>query len=283
MQIYVDPCVGSKHIVDPLRLMLEGMHEVDLKPRKFGDVTWCVDAPDGPMDVAVELKRCDGSSRDLLDSIKSGRLIEHQIPGLLTRNRVVYLLIQGQWQPHMKYRGRSVVKDEDYGALEVYTGFRKKRGWGQSEWTKTGWKYDAVIGFLSTLEHTLGVRVWHTRDAKETLWWLRSKIKWWAKPYDKHKSAQAWAGISAMNHMPTTRKPSTVELFAAMLPGIGQTRATEVARRFKTIRAMMISKPDDWVGIRGAGATTAGKKRPGLTLESVKPIMGVFDELHLER
>lgn len=266
MLITVDSRVGSKHLEKPLSKALGNVHRVTKGKLEFADIAWDCDGPeDSTLRIGVELKTIS----DLLQSLTApSRLVEHQIPGLLGHYNVVYLLIEGIWRPRAD------------GLIEVDTGWTSRSGWHRENWRTWGWRYEHVMGILTTLESKLGIRMWPPRTRIETMAWLQSKIKWWSKGWDEHKSGEAWCGTDLLGSGVIVRRPSRVERFASILDHVGREKALPVARRFSTIRAMVNAELEEWVGIRPKGTTRLGRKRPGITLEMAKGIVRGFDEKH---
>lgn len=270
MKITVDGRTGSNTLVKPLSELLAGSNQVVSGQLKFGDIAWTSTDREGePLPVAVEFKKIP----DLLDSIfgDNPRFIDHQLPGLVGRYRVVYLLIEGRWRAN-----------KDTGALEIKSGKVGRKGWeSKSLWHTSGYLYESVMGALSTIECHPGVLVGHTGDRVETLWWLRSHIKWWSKGLGHHKTCRPRSGTDILGGRYDMRSPSEVERVAAVLPGIGAERAEAAAKRFKTMDALINSTPEQWVGLRSSERLTeAGRKYPGLNEEQAKRVVAAFTKLH---
>lgn len=283
--VYVDSRTGSKHLARPLQQLLGNAFKVKVCEMEFGDIVFSGEGPFGPVTIRVELKTIS----DLLDSLATRRIIEHQLVGLMDANEtdVGWLLIQGSWRPHLTLRkgghGFDVVMTKDHGKLEIFAGMAGKRGWLRSKWRMSGWSYEAVNEILLGMRSKYNVNIWRTVTLEETLCWLVSQIKWWDKPWDEHKSAEAWAGQDCFGQVAHIRRPSMIEKVAANITGIGQKRALLVARRFKTVRNIVNSDPEDWVGIRSPGPSKSGGKKPQITLSQAQLICAAFDEEHVER
>jgi len=226
--ILVDDRVGSKEL-----LPLFPHNMATLTRLEYADLAFTGCGPDGvPYNIGVERK----TIRDLVNSMISGRLSGHQLPGLLNSYHVVYLVVEGIYRPG------------DDGALEL---------WGRSGWyTLTPVvMYDAVINFCNTLAVVTWVHVFQTGTDRETVKLVRALERWWEKEYEKHSS-----------HI-RSRTPETVYLFkptfkqtvAASLPGIGTEKAKAVCVAFPTVEAMATAEVGDWVKVPGVGKGIAEK------------------------
>lgn len=290
-RIYVDTRIGSKHLAQPLSVLLGQSYKVKLKEMDASDVTWIGEGPDRPVRVKVELKNIS----DLLQSLESGRLIEEQIPKL-TENAdgdVVWIVVEGLWRPITHWRkvpnpngGKpttQLVQMPDSGLLEIYSGMAGRRGWLKATWRKSGWRYDNLMEILIGLRTRFNINIWRTATVDETIWWLKSQISWWNKPWDEHKSGEAWCGQNLFGQLSFLRKPSIVEKVAATLTGIGEKKALPVAQHFGTIRRMIAAEAEDWVGIRSSKPTKTGRKSPPITLSQAILIQNQLDLEHKDR
>lgn len=263
MLVTVDCRVGSKHFIEGsrhLKLTLPKVllppHRVKLSELPAGDFEWLGNGPDGLIPVVGELVKIG----DLLGKIETRRLTDEQLPKLLDRAKVVYLIVEGRWRP------------QPDGELDVYEGGVGFRGWKKQEWRPSGFKYDSVNGILMSLQAFPRVITVRTLDENETCHWVASAAKWWDKPWEEHRSFEAWSGTTIFGQGFSTQKPKLVQQVAALLPGIGQKRARQVARKFGSIRRLVGATLEDWIGIK----SDTGKTK--LTARAAQVIQEALDE-----
>lgn len=288
--VKVDCREGSKHLYSPLCQMLDSRSEVREAKLRFADVNWTGGGPDDSViTVGVELKTIP----DLLNSLESNRLVEHQLPGLQARYDVAWLLIEGRWRPNLVRRAQQIILNDKHGYLDIYSGMAGRRGWLRQVWRQSGWKYAPLMQIICGLSYRFGIRSWRTDDRNETLWWLVSQIEWWRKKWHEHHSGEAWAGYNAFGHMQKLRRPSRVEKFIALFDGIGKDKALPIARKLRTIRNAVNVPMEDWIGLGPDGLTKPKRQKDGsmskprkkacLTKTSAMFIQRQLDEPHGKR
>lgn len=85
----VDPREGSNNLVEPLSMMGVPVRRETLE---YGDVAFVGRGPsESSLPVGIEYK----SVSDLLTSWQDGRLLGHQLPGMLNCYTINYLLVEG--------------------------------------------------------------------------------------------------------------------------------------------------------------------------------------------
>lgn len=204
----------------------------------YGDAAFLGKGPDGEVEVGVERKKIG----DLLNSIATGRLGGHQLPGLLSSYHKVYLIVEGEW------RANPIT-----GIVEAP---RRKGMWVD---ISKGRKFrgDEVWAFLTTMENT-GVIVRTTRNMTETCRMIENLERWWNKEWDKHRSHLAMhkrpMGMAAVL---TTSPPSLLRRIAAELPHIGVDRSRLVERHFRSVVHMINAEEEEWMEVEGVGKVTA--------------------------
>lgn len=268
MKIKVDSRVGSKHLVEPLIKLckLQGnKHTVEQTTLPYGDFAFTAMGPDdSPLPIGIELCKVP----DLLQKLKSERFTAHQLPGLLDSYQVVYLVIEGRYKAHAD------------DSLAVYAPSQRRYGWGKTDWQPSGFRYSSVANFLNSLAAFPRVIVVKTWDETETTNWLKCTADWWSKPWEEHSGFSSWAGQDVLGNPLTFRKPSLVEQFVALLPGIGKDKARIVADKFGSIRRVVNARVEDWVGIRPPGKTATGRAKQSITLASAEEIQRALDKKH---
>lgn len=202
----------------------------------FGDASFTGNGPDGPVEIGVERKRIG----DLINSIMSGRLSGHQIPGMLETYYRAYLIIEGlcKENPHT-------------GVVEVRRGIE----WKEIRTGTRTMRVRDIFLYLTTLEIMTGVIVRKTTGIKGTAAQITWLSDWWGKKWEEHK------GHLAIYKQPPPaallKKPSVLRMMAAELPSIKWKRSLAVAEYFGSIKAMVNSTEEQWLEIEGIGKATA--------------------------
>lgn len=227
--IYVDKRQGSIELVVPLQT--RGV-SVEITTLEYADACFIGHGPGGH-DVLVGIER--KTIRDLLQSMTSGRLSGHQLPGLVQHYAYRWLLVEGRY------------RESADGFVEI-------------PW-KTGWEtvrvtYSAVESFLLTVGLKAGVTVQRTYDLRGSAAWLALLHQWWTgKAWKEHRSHLAL-------HQPSDQglwsKPGLVHRMAAQLPGIDE-KAAVVAQHFRTVSEMVQASEGAWRQIPGIGKVTAAR------------------------
>lgn len=233
--ILVDSRVGSKHLAGEFDSLGVGY---ELTQLEFGDCSWLGKSESGPVAVGVELKNV----QDLLNSIRSGRLSGHQVPGLLDRYQHTWLVVEGVYRPRRD------------GLCEVLHG----RTWGPLVQGKHPVFYNEVEGYLTTLAVHAGIHTKHTGSPRETAQFLSLLYDWWQK--DKHKSLQTIyrpkeGGNSIRRESDWEKR---MKLTAKGLqPGFGWERVKGIVGEFDSVADMINASEDRWKEIPGIGKKLA--------------------------
>jgi ERCC4-type nuclease len=225
--VYVDSRVGSKDMILPLQ---QRRVPVELTTLLFGDLAIVGNGADGPVMIGVERKKI----RDLLNSLTTGRLSGHQLPGLVEHYAHRWLLVEG------------IYRESVDGLIEVPCGGR--------DWETIRFQWKALEAYLVTLTMRGGLHVQRTYSQAESAGWIEALWRWWTgKDWDEHRSHLAL-------HQPEDAavwfKPNLVHRWAAQLPGIDE-KAAMVARVFKTPLEMALAGETEWRTIPGIGKVTA--------------------------
>lgn len=231
--IFVDDREGSKELVD---LVTDGI----LTRLEFGDAFFIGNGPDGDVDVGIERKRIG----DLVNSISTGRLSGHQIPGLIKTYNKVYLIVEGVW------RGNPT-----NGELQVESG--RARNWRELDRGGRTFSFNGIWAYLCTLEEMTGVKVRITRHINDTCATVEAMYRWWSKPWKSHKGHLQMHKIGIPAPTFNVEKPSLVRRIAAELKYVGWQRSLLVEKHFPTVEAMMDSPMEEWLKIEGFGKITA--------------------------
>lgn len=230
--ILVDRRIGSGDLID---LLPTGLALLDTL--RFGDVAFLGQGPNStPVRIGIELKALG----DACASIRSGRFAGHQLPGLLQDYDRVYVVVEGMYRPGPE------------GELQTF-----RRGqWGTAEWGHVAWMYSELDGWINSITEHAAIRVKRTSSRKETAAVVLGLYRWWSKKYELHKSH---VGFDESGKHSLLVKPGLVRRVAAELPMIGWERSGAVAEKFKTVRDLANSQPQDWTSIEGIGKVIANR------------------------
>ena len=228
--IFIDDRIGSKELADLINNAI-------LTSLEFGDCMFYGNGRDGEVEIGIERKRIG----DLVNSIMTGRLSGHQLPGLISHYYRVYIIVEGI------LREDPVTKE-----LQIWITGNK---WGHMDRGGRKFALRDVWNYLSTLEIMTGVIVRQTRNAGDTARHIEYLKHWWDKPWDQHHGHLQLHKLTS----PTVylEKPSLLRRIASELPGIGWARARAVDENFGTVKAMVEASEKDWIKIEGIGKVIA--------------------------
>lgn len=237
--IYIDKRIGS----NDLQKYIKGSMLVAMD---YGDVAFTGNGPEGVVSIGWERKVIT----DLIGSIQSGRLVGHQLPGMMEKYDVCYLIVEGVFRADYKS-----------GELLIARG----KNWYSFNTGKRRWTMEGVCSFLTTLETFAGIKVRITPSAKATATMIEMTHHWWQKEWSEHHGHLSMhKGASFKDHKKTLsflpealEKPSVLRRIAAELPGVGVGRSKDIANHFGTLKAMFEASVKDWQTIPGIGKVTA--------------------------
>ncbi len=228
--ISIDYREGSKELEIPLKRM--GL-PVKVEFLAYGDASFLGRGPSGPLLIGIEYKKLS----DLLQSWHDGRLLGHQLPGMMNAYDVNYLLVEGAYSCNST------------GGIDVL----RRNTWKKHE---TGTLYGNLRGWLVTLQNLYGVRVLESPNLLSTAAQVASIYSWWTKDYSKH-------GASVTVHQPDlSRKlmaPTPKQKVAAQFPGVGSDKLVSVEETFTSVRDMVNAPKEAWLKVKGVGEGTFKK------------------------
>ena len=240
--LLIDSRVGSKDLVEPLKNL--GL-PVLLTELESADIAFEGRGPqETSLLIGIELKRLDGKSTDLIQSLRSGRLSGEQLPKMLGPHgqyEYGWLLVEGEW------------RTDKQGQLTVYKG--PKIGWVRPPGKMSTSELEKKI---LTLELCGGLHVHHARSRAETLKFLANLYRWFTdRDFDQHTS-------HLMVHTPqATLQISDFRKAVCQWPGIGVKTSKAVEQRFHTIRCAAAAPVEEWAAIttgdRKLGHKTAAR------------------------
>lgn len=213
---------------------------VELAQMEFGDASFMGNGEDGPVSIGIEIK----ATQDLVNSMASGRLAGHQIPGLLDHYQHVWLVVEG-----ISRRGKG-------GGLEIPRG----NGWTQLALGKRPLFWDDVEKFLVTLEVQAGLRVRRARTTAETAHEIAALYQWWQKDWKQHKGlAVTYTPPLPMRPRRTDDVTAQIQKLAAAVDGIGHDRSWKIAEAFESPEDLWMAGESVWEEIPGIGKGMAKK------------------------
>lgn len=251
--IFVDPRYGSARPgkVSAQRAVASALRDAGLEvvenAMPFGDFAFIGSGPDDTaVPIGIEMK----TVQDFITSMLSGRLAEHQVPGLLDTYKRVYLIIEGF------YRSR-----RGSGLLEVPAG----GGWRVLQYGRRPVLWADVERFITSLEEA-GVRVRRTRTSRETASVIATTLyPFWQKDYAEHRTLRGLyvpAPLTLVQEDEATARLRRV--CVALKTGIGYGRSKAVAEHFRSIANMVNAEIAVWEGIPGVGPQIAAQTRQAL-------------------
>jgi len=105
-----------------------------------------------------------------------------------------------------------------------------------------------------------GTLLHQTEDPYETVEWLRTLHLWWTKKeYEEHRAHLTPYTPEVIGGITPFQAPTTVQLVASVLPGMGPSRSVTIAKRFKTVRELACATEEDLVSCEGIGKKGAKK------------------------
>lgn len=233
--IYVDDRVGSKELAD----LIEDSILVHLD---YADIAFEGNGPNGKVQIGIERKTWG----DLINSFRTGRLVGHQVQGLLDSYHKVYLVCEGIIRENQK---TGEINEWKHGKW-------KKVDYSTSESARNRFNYSSVWKHLITLESKAGIELRSSWNMQETARMAEILYAWWSKPWEAHKShLQHYSSIQTALLRPD--KPSWPVQFAANLPGFGWDRAVKAEAYFETVPRMIGANEQEWRKVEGIGKVLA--------------------------
>lgn len=185
--------------------------DCDLGHLDFGDYAFIGNGPGGrDVPVGIELK----TTRDIINSLRSNRLMGHQVPGLakMYEDGRVWLVTEGIW------------RESKDGSFECYLGSWQNFSAGSRPIRMT----DIESWILSTLQLG-GMSYWHCPLQSDTARFVERLHHWWVdKMYDEHRSHEVIYRPPPDRAMFT--EPTTFLKMVASIDKVGWQRAMEIEK-----------------------------------------------------
>lgn len=236
--VMVDSRIGSN---DLYPLLQARRIPVELCKLRFADVALVGNGAAGEtVFIGIERKRI----RDLIQSLMTGRMAGHQLPGLIEEYPYRWVVLEGSF------------KTSERGTIEIPK--------GQGKWEDLGFDAVGLEGYLITLEMKGGCFIKRTYDARETVQFVEGLFNWWVKKtWDEHHSHLAM-------HTPpealVLAKPNLARRWARDLTGIGFDKSGPLAERFQSGLQLALATERELLEVPGIGK--------GLSAQIVREIQG---------
>jgi ERCC4-type nuclease len=239
MSIIVDPRVGSKHMIEPLRRRVMCRVKLAKPMLNSGDVCFSGNGPTGEVMIGIEIKKL----RDFLGSMRSDRMAGDQIVKMSEDYAMVFVIVEGLWKPGpndalMARRGK------DWQPLDLAA---KESGGGG------GFKYGEMFKHMVSLNLRKNVMLLVSHSEDETATQIAHLYAWFQRDWDAHNSTDP----VKLQCEVTFARVSLLRKMAAELPGIGWTRSKTVERAFISVQQMVNASVEQWESLDGIGAKTA--------------------------
>ena len=235
--IQVDPREGSRDLASLLTSYGSGKRvKVDLQRMDFADFAFDGHGPHGRCRIGIERKKL----RDLIGSMETGRLVGHQLPGLLENYDYIWIIVEGL------FRG-----DPHEGTLE-----EPRRGkWIPVQIGRRRFDFATVDNFLNSLAIQTPCKVKICGTAHDTAIAVLNLYSWWQKDWRSHKSCKTiYDPFPARAYI---LKPTFLRRVANVLPGVGWEKSEPVDTYFGSVLDMCIATVDQWQQLPGIGKTLA--------------------------
>jgi len=231
--IYIDYRIGSKELLPYFR---KGTAE--LTTLEFADAAFTGNGPDDCLwAIGIERKRIS----DLVNSMTSGRLAGHQLPGLYNSYHVYYLLIEGLWRPSPRD-----------GSLEIYV--HKK--WMPLTLGSRRFMAKDIYKYINTLSILGGMKIAPVMSTpRESATWISSAYSWWNdKQFWEHSSIEQEYSSTVQFY---TKKIPFLQRVAGELTGIGKGKAKAISLHYNSLWDFMFTDEKELRNIKGIGKELA--------------------------
>jgi ERCC4-type nuclease len=233
--IILDDREGSRELADAIR---RAGIECEVQRMEYGDCCWMGNGPEGPCLIGVERK----TVQDLLASMRTGRLVGHQLAGMSEEYHAMYLIVEGMTR-----------EDPDSGLLLHY----RRGGWEEVRVGQQRFMWSELEAYLTSIDSLIGIHVRRSATPRETVSLIRTLYQWWQKSWDQHSTHKVL--YTPLPQHSLLVKPSVLRRVAAQLPMIGYERSGAVEKHFRTVYAMATAEEKQWREIEGIGKGIAQK------------------------
>lgn len=225
---------GQSQGTDMLALVRRHRTSPVAEPRTLhaGDFCFTGNGPDGdPILIGVERKRM----RDMVNSIRGGRLSGEQIPKLMSYDRA-YIILESQWKT-----------DWTTGQLMERWGRQWQPVMSGTKQIMTGLELES---FLNDIRDHTPIQVICTEDEYQTVEAVLSLVHSWSKPWDKRHHH---VDIHRPEKFASFEKASTIRRVLYCLDGVGWEKSQAAEQVFKSVEDLVLAGPKDLQKIPGFG------------------------------
>jgi len=203
-----------------------------------GDFMFTGSGPgDEPVLIGIERKRM----KDMVNSIRKGRLSGEQIPKLL-RYDYPYIILESRWKT-----------DWVTGQLMEKWGRNWEPVFSGTRQIMTGLELNS---FLNDIRDHTPIQILHTEEERQTVEMAVALAYSWAKPRSKrHHQSDIYRPFQYQ----TAEKASTVRRVSYALEGIGWEKSLEIEAHFPTVEAMVGAGVEEWGKLPGFGKVLSKK------------------------
>lgn len=233
--ILVDRRAGSGDMVTDLKARMNGQSQLADLPG--GDFAFDGNGPDGPVCIGIERKALG----DMLGSMRTNRLTGRQLPVMNKMYDVVYVLVEGQYRANAE----GTLEGLQWDRTDRKVRWRPYTLAAKGPQSKQYFRYAELDKHIVTLETKKNVAVIYTYDKTTSVWAVINRYNWWQKEWDEHTSADP----IKMQQDVFFGRTTLCEEYASKLLGMGQKRARQIAKHFKTVECMVNGVPAEWTEI----------------------------------
>ncbi len=254
MKLYIDPRAGSEKFIHIFGDECESAY------LPAGDIAFFGNGPaNREWYVGIEHKQVS----DLVSCIQSGRFAGTQLPGMLERYDICFLIVEGFYQP-----------DTDTLDKDAKLCLPKNYG-GKSAATRFGLSYKAFDNYCTSISVFTALTgkiciVKRTKDKAESTQVIRDLYAFFQKPWEDHKSMQMLdttkmgtfvPELSIVRTYPGDQAYPSLILRKCMLQveGVGWELAGAIADKFGTVEGIMQVSIKELLTVPGMGKTLAAR------------------------
>lgn len=202
----------------------------------YGDFDFEGKGPKGRCAVVFERKRIE----DLVQSMESGRLSGHQLPGMSKEYDYAYLIIEGIWRPGPD------------GQLEVNNSGR---------WVGRRTHTRAITNYVMGLALRAGLLPWRTGNQQETVAFIVDQFRMFDKAWAEHRAHDVvYAPASRSEGFRLSLMPRKIRRAEKVAMQLGlQDKARYAADAFRSVKTLVNATPEEWSRVEWR--TRKGQKR----------------------
>lgn len=245
--VLVDSRVGSKELVKPLQHLGLTVSESTLE---FGDVAFQGrGSHNTTLDIGIEFKQLE----ELIQSLRSGRFVGHQMPGMRATYDHSWLLLEGEWQPDAQ-------------------GVVCMRGRG-GKWKPVKPRMTAaeLEKQLLTIQFLGGMNVRYTQRPSDTLRFIATLYRWFTdSAWDSHTSH-----LAIYHRVPLMAVSDTQHILNS-IPGVGWRVSRAAEKKFGSVRRAIRASQKEWAELLTTTDKGQTRRLGGKVAAKIDTILGSF-------